>query len=180
MICSYCGAEVTDQKSTFCPRCGRPIAGPVLVTAPAATNDLSGVSGWLLLVCVALTIGIPLFTVYNWVKFLSLGIGHIPWSSILISIVMAAWSFTAGLFLWTVRPNAVRIAKAYFIAEMCLPFVFGLRLLFDLVSSRVEMSPWTVFAVFFRPLLLGGIGYLYLRRSRRVQATYSKAVSAAA
>jgi len=79
MICSYCGAEVTDQKSTFCPRCGRPIAGPVLVTAPAVTNDLRGVSGWLLLVCVALTIGIPLLTVYNWVKFLSLGIGHIPW-----------------------------------------------------------------------------------------------------
>jgi len=93
---------------------------------------------------------------------------------------MAGWSFTAGLFLWTVRPNAVRIAKAYFIAEMCLPFVFGVRLLFDLFSSRVEMSPWTVFAVFFRPLLLGGIGYLYLRRSRRVQATYSKAVSVSA
>jgi hypothetical protein len=111
-------------------------------------------------------------------KFFSLGIGQIPWSSIVISIVMAAWSFTAGLFLWTIRPNAVAVAKAYFIAEMLLPFVFGLRLLLEVVSSRVEMSPWTIFAVFFRPLLLGLIGFFYLQRSQRVRATYAKVTSA--
>ena len=93
---------------------------------------------------------------------------------------MASFSFIAGLFLWTVRPNAVSIAKAYFIAEMSLPVVFGARLLIEMASSRIEMSAWTIFAAFVRPILMALVGYLYLVRSKRVQATYSKAASAKA
>jgi zinc-ribbon domain len=184
MICGYCGAEVSDSSSKFCARCGRSleVSQPADVQVQHSTNsgNLNGVSGWLLLLCIALTLGIPFLTAYNWVKFSSRGIGQIPISSLAISIVMAAWSFTAGFLLWTIRPNAIRVAKAYFVAEMALPFVFGLRFLIELLSSRVEMSGWTIFAVFFRPLILGLIGYLYLQRSERVRATYARAASAAA
>ncbi len=181
MVCSFCGAEVSDQRSTFCGRCGRPLANAqpaVPATSISPSNALHGVQGWLLLLCIALTIGIPLLTAYNWSKIFSYGVTPFPWFSLGLSIVMALFSFFAGISLWTVRTNAVRIAKAYFITEMIVPFVFGARLLIEVATSRVEMSAWNIFAVFVRPILMAVIGYLYLTRSKRVQATYGKTLSA--
>ncbi|HZQ67758.1 MAG TPA: hypothetical protein VFA68_04490 [Terriglobales bacterium] len=130
------------------------------------------------MLCIALTIGIPLLTAYNWSKLFGIGVSPFPWFSLGVSVVMAGFSFIAGLFLWTVRPNAVPIAKAYFVAEMALPIVFGGRLLIEVASTRIEMSGWTIFAAFIRPILMAVTGYLYLVRSRRVRATYAKAAAA--
>ena len=143
------------------------------------SRDLRGVSGWLLLLCIALTIGIPLLTAYNWSKMIGVGLESFPWFSLLISIVMATFSFTAGVLLWRVLPHAVVVAKAYFLAEMALPVVFAARVLVEMASTRIEMSPWTIFAVFVRPILMAMLGYLYLAKSKRVRTTYSQASAAA-
>lgn len=188
MVCAYCGAEVSSSGSTFCARCGRSLevlqnaSVPAAVQAPASpgVTELRGVTGWLLLLCIGLTLGIPLLTAYNWSKIIGKGIEPFPWSSLLISIAMAGFSFVAGLLLWRVHPKAVPVAKAYFMAEMALPIVFGARLLIEMASSRIQMSPWTIFAVFFRPVLMALVGYLYLMKSKRVRATYSTAASASA
>lgn len=183
MVCGYCGAEVPDLGSTFCTRCGRSLQaaeGPSAVTPKPAATHLRGVSGWLLLLCIALTIGIPLLTAYNWSKIIGIGSESFPWFSLLISVVMATFSFIAGLFLWTIRKNAVPVTKAYFLTEMALPVFFGARLLIEMASTRIEMSPWTIFAVFVRPILMAVLGYLYLVKSKRVRATYSHASVAGA
>lgn len=188
MVCGYCGAEVPGSGSTFCSRCGRSLEIPKIATVPVAIQPLSspistelrGVGGWLLLLCIGLTVGIPLLTAFNWSRIIGKGIEPFPWSSLVISIVMATFSFIAGFMLWRIHPKAVPVAKAYFIAEMALPIVFGARLLIEMASSRIEMSPWTIFAVFFRPILMAVVGYLYLAKSKRVRATYSLAASASA
>ena len=180
MICGYCGAEVSDQRATFCARCGRAlehVQPAVLVPANPGSSDLYGVRGWLLILCIFLAVAIPLLTAYNWSKLFAFHVSPFPWFSLILSIVMALFSFFAGISLWTIRSNAVRIAKAYFIAEMVMPFLFGARLLIEITSGRVEMSPWNIFAVFVRPILMGLIGYFYLARSKRVHATYGDAAS---
>jgi hypothetical protein len=183
MACGYCGAEIADPSSTFCARCGRllEISQPVVQAAYAgALESLHGVAGWLLLLCIVLTIGIPLLTAYNWSKVIGIGIASFQWFSLLISIVMATFSFIAGLLLWRVHPRAVPVAKAYFVAEMALPIIFGARLLIEMASTRIQMSPWTILAAFVRPILMAMVGYLYLVKSKRVRATYSRASAAAA
>lgn len=183
MVCGYCGAEVSDRSATFCARCGRSLRAAQTAIAPVspppATDTPHGVAGWLLLLCVALAIGIPLLTAYNWSKVFSFSFSTFPWFSLGVSVVMASFSFIAGLMLWRMHPRAVPIAKAYFLAEMALPVVFGARLLIEMLSTRIEMSPWTIFAVFVRPILMALVGYLYLVRSKRVRATYSQATAAA-
>jgi len=181
MVCAYCGAEVSGQP-TFCPRCGRSLeaaqAGIAVAPALPATDTPHGVGGWLLLLCLALTIGIPLLTAYNWSKVFSFGFSNFPWFSLGLSVVMASFSFIAGVLLWKVHPRGLPVAKAYFVTEMALPVFFGARLLIEMLSTRIEMSAWTIFAAFIRPILMGLLGYLYLVRSRRVQATYSQARAA--
>ncbi len=141
-----------------------------------------GVRGWLLLLCVILTIFTPLSTFFN----LSYGYGQVsPYFDlypgllavsiidILLSSGLIIFSFYAGISLWRIKPNAVGTIKSfmlyllvYSILVFFLPFIAGLssgdtQIMFEsILGNSVRMWVWLA------------IWYNFINRSKRVKATY--------
>jgi hypothetical protein len=144
--------------------------------------ELYGVRGWLLLLCLLLTVIDPVVVlanlfaqtegareIYNkqpemFKVFVVTGV---------LGIALAVFSMYSGLSLWKIAPNAVRTARYYLVAEAAfsfvpffLPAVFGVPLsspegiqnlyIFNALATTAYASAW----------------YAYLSRSRRVRATY--------
>jgi len=100
------------------------------------------VGGWLLLLCLALTIFSPIRTVYNLVTtyeeinqlFTTYpGLQTVYYIDMVVSIVLMLFSIRAGYMLWNIKPGAVKIAKnylllflAYSVFAAFLPFTAGL------------------------------------------------------
>jgi len=144
--------------------------------------DYKTVGGWLLLLCIVLTIISPLRTIYN------LGTSYsethqyfsqFPGLSVIFSIdcifsaVVLFYGIRAGISLWKIKPGAVKMAKDYmyiflgysFIA-IFLPFMAGLP-----SASNEAMIPIVAKST-FQSLLFFGIWFSYLNKSQRVKATY--------
>jgi hypothetical protein len=152
--------------------------------ASQRTAEPRGVGGWLLLFCVLVTIIGPALSVF----FLSADLARIlaNWDGFqpaptfrLVKDVagfgLTAFSVYVGIGLWSVKPNAVRTAKALLIAALAYNVVtdfaclsLGTSVLFwiptptvgttveDLVGSAISFAIW----------------FTYLRESKRVKATY--------
>ena len=141
-----------------------------------------GVGGWLLLLCLSLTVFSPLLTLG------SLAVGFAESSKYfaqfhgllvinvvdtLLSVSLMAFSIYAGVRLWGIRPGAVRMAKifllcflAYLAVAAVLPFMAGL-------PSAANAAMIGVVAInTFRGVIYFAIWYSYLNTSKRVRATY--------
>ena len=141
-----------------------------------------GVRGWLLLLCLALTVFSPIATVFFLVANYQgaaqyfeqfPGLRLIGQIDIVLSVGMMAFSVYAGVGLWRKKHNAVRIAKAYLwtylgysIVASGLPFAAGLP------SSTHEAMIIEVVKNLFRALLFFALWYAYLNGSKRVKATF--------
>ena len=150
-------------------------------------SEKSGVGGWLLLLCFALTIGSPLSTLYNLITFynetatlfdLCPGLRNLLYIDGFLSVVLMALSIRAGIALWTIKQNAVKIAKNYFwifmgysVVAIFLPFTAGLP-----SEANDAMIP-EVIKGFVQSLIFFGIWYSYLKVSKRVKATYYSVMS---
>jgi hypothetical protein len=141
-----------------------------------------GVGGWLLVLCVILTIISPLTSLF------ALGTGFAETApafamfpglriimviDLVLSLGVVAFSIYAGIGLWTIRPGAVRTAKAYLITFLLyhgiasvLPFLAGLP------PEANEAMMKEVFKSVFRALIFFGVWFSYLNVSKRVKATY--------
>lgn len=146
-------------------------------------TQYKGVRGWLLLLCICLTILDPfsafmtLMAVTNAAKpyfdqypelFRLVLIGGV------CSTFLIVFSIYAGLSLWRVVPNAVTTAKRYFISafiyalfSMFLPVIVGVS-----EKSVPEFSQGASLNNIIVMVYLA-IWYLYLMRSKRVKATYT-------
>ncbi|WP_059424730.1 DUF2569 family protein [Sulfuricella sp. T08] len=196
MYCTQCGSEILIGAH-FCHKCGAavgstqasaillpPVVQPTVTKVATADATLKGVKGWLAFLCISLTILSPLSTIVEliraWEATASL-FSSFPSMRIMVSIetTMSIWlmafSFYAGSVLWSVKQNAVKIAKAYFLSRLAysiaLPFIFsGISDLPSEVSSvMVEELAKQAFLTF----MACAIWFTYLRRSKRVRATYS-------
>jgi hypothetical protein len=147
-----------------------------------ADAGLHGVRGWLLVLCLYLMALIPALAILGLIGAWQTA----PSSPILQSalaleavfeLALAGFSFYAGLMLYRVRPNAVSIAKVYFITILTLGLLglgivvlasFGQRS--DVAFSNMLRGPAAFAAI--RVVLLSLIWLVYLERSKRVRATY--------
>ena len=142
----------------------------------------ASVGGWLLLLCLGLTIFSPLLTLFNLVSTYTQteslysqypGLQTIFLIDLGLSCLLMFLSIRAGIALWSIKPGAVQTAKYYllillgysFIAAF-LPFMAGLP-----SSANDAMIPEVVKGC-VRSLLYFGIWYTYLNVSKRVNATY--------
>lgn len=141
---------------------------------PADTNPKSpqdrkykGVRGWLLLLAILLTVLNPiwllrtfLFTDFTLYRFADIG--------------LTCFALYAGLSLWTIRANAVRIARIYLVVQ--LAYSVGASLLALTLAASPEQR-LQVLGVVGRQVLgsyiFFAIWYEYLKKSKRVVATYS-------
>src|SRR5262245_42707181 len=94
-----------------------------VVTRPApAEPEYKGVGGWLLLLCLVLTVFNPLFTMRllapevreslsYFVQFPGLLVITVIYT--ILSLGIVAFSIYAGVGLWSIRPGAVQMAKRF-------------------------------------------------------------------
>lgn len=146
------------------------------------SESLAGVGGWLLLLCILLTIIQPAFAIftlsvsYNEVsQYYALfpGLKSNYELTIMIAVIMGILSIRAGIYLWQKLPEAVEVAKNYLklnlfvsIAVAFLPFTAGLPS--EMNSFLMSNTIYSIFGA----LVFFFLWHTYLNRSKRVKATY--------
>lgn len=164
----------------------------VVEAVPAATGVIpesqpryDRVGGWLLFFCVTLVILNPLttlgFTAYGVLSLLPM-LGDLPAIVTVVTVLDSALSLSlmgfslyAGISLWSLRPGAVRIAKAFLIAGAIYTVVSPLLWLLPGVPRDTSVSTLEGLLDSWRGLLYFAIWLNYLRMSKRVKATYGDA-----
>jgi hypothetical protein len=193
MKCPNCGKEADDEAG-YCWNCNgelRPRVGahntpyppredmdgadrrlghaadnsPAPVRSETAHSGVVG--GWLLYLCINLTILSPIMMIVQFVAGLS-GNGNMIEVLVLCLLTLgpAAYSIITGVRLWTVRRNAVRHAKGFFVVMACLNAI--LLAVVALTKSQ-NVSDYTMA---IRSLVSVAIWLTYLSRSVRVASTY--------
>ena len=147
-------------------------------------SDLFGVRGWLLLLCLYLLILIPVLAILGLIGAWQTAPSSPSLQSAIMlgtvfELALAGFAFYAGLMLYRLGPNAVAIAKVYFIAILTLGLIgLGSVLIVSLTQrsdtafSNTLRGP-AVFAA-IRQVLLSLAWLAYLQRSRRIRATYTR------
>jgi hypothetical protein len=151
-----------------------PRAATIEPTVPPA------VVGWLLFLCIILTLVFPATTLYRILaQTLPSLLGEQSPRSIFLLIVycvvsagLAVLSVIAGLKLWLVRPGAVRFARRWLWAYLIANFAyFGLW-----VSIAKRLTSLSLAAMGLNhvagPIASFAIWYFYLEHSKRVRETY--------
>jgi len=91
----------------------------------------------------------------------------------LIGTGLACFSVYAGILLWRVVPNAVTVAKRFLMTVLVVGLFQTLIAAGVALSSKEWGKPLAdAVGIAFRPLIYVGIWYSYLKRSKRVAATY--------
>lgn len=160
-------------------------AAPLEEMSPGAVSPRrKGVAGWLLLLCVSLTIINPLLSLADALATLQFWSAHTEEShalsrmlvaGVLMESALACFSLYAGFGLWGVSRGAVKMAKAYLLAHLAyavvtflLPLTAGLSTPDSLIMLRLG-ERWLL-----RSLIYVIICYAYLTKSERVEATYAE------
>ncbi len=150
-------------------------------------TGLYGVRGWLLLLCLYLMIVMPLIAVLGAIGALQRAatapaLQGALLTEVVLEIALAGLAAFAGWALYRMRPNAVKIAKVYFIIMLALS-IFGLGILLatapvlsqpqDNALFNTLRAPATVASI--RQAILSAVWLIYLQRSKRVRLTFPKA-----
>jgi len=193
MFCTQCGSEILSGAK-YCHNCGNTIAdtqqpkisptteSSAFMDVATDTTKLNGVKGWLLLLCVAMTILMPLFTLGN------LGLAWIAsklyldtFSSLhtlilvdsVLSIGLMVFSIYAGYALWSIKQNAVRTAKAYLLTTLAYSILMPMVII-GTSDPIMDNSIITEIGLkqAFSGIIAFAIWFTYLNRSKRVRTTY--------
>jgi hypothetical protein len=170
MDCRGCGASIKGNQE-FCANCGQTVAksNPLAPTNP----ELTGVAGWLLLLCVLLTIVLPLSNLYGTARSLRYHPDTVVLLFNAINVGLGILSLAAGVMLWRVRNHAVTVAKVFFV----LSPVHALGIFCLVVYSGHVADVRTLVVLGLRimalPFLFSLLWYWYLLGSQRVRNTYA-------
>ena len=189
--CSCCGAPGARRRVLRGP------AAPSLETLATLKLDYEEipphqdreqeVRGWLLFLCINLTLIIPFSSIYEASSALGM---YLPGASSLQLFIfrhspayhlgviaatsfLAIFSFYAGLCLWQLKPNAVKTVKLFLISQLLLMvLLITLRpvMVFPLGASPGSFANTIPRLIPF--LSYFGVWYAYLSFSRRVHLTY--------
>ena len=174
VYCNYCGSE-SPHDASYCSRCGRVLRPDLLAEIQrrnliaeqeeSARERYRGVGGWLLLFTLSLILFKPALIIVSFYN-------HFEPVNAIISAAIGGYGIYAGIELLVVKPHAVRDAKRYLLlvfAHNLLLLVLALSVISFGTDRKVtgsEVMP------FFRGMLSAGLWRSYLRRSKRVAATY--------
>jgi len=143
------------------------------------------VGGWLLLLCVGLTVLSPILVTIGIVRAYQVDspyFDRFPRLRVVLlvdtalRIALTVYGVWVGLRLWNVRPRAVQTATRYF--QVSLAYLVVAALLPFAAGLPPEANPPLAIAVARQtvPALIGvALWYAYLVRSKRVKATYPDA-----
>jgi hypothetical protein len=147
-----------------------------------------GVKGWLLFLCILLVVLIPIksvvFIAYYFAKlstlfrqYPSIVIPIIVYSA--LAVLMIGFSVYAGMALWTVRGNAVRVAKKFLIVFAAfsivdVAFVIFVPTFAGMPFTRAASLIPKALKEAFQQIIVLALCYAYLSSSKRVRATYQK------
>lgn len=156
----------------------------------AADESPRGVGGWLVFLCISLTILGPAFTIL----INAAALREVSWSALeqiprlglllrvilIIELWLVVYSMMAGLSLWRAQPCAVQRAKSFLrwlliarAVEVGLPFVMDLpEAAASVIAAESEKD-------LIRALIFVGIWHTYLNRSARVRNTFNDSDAAA-
>jgi len=181
-ICTKCGG-VHESQANFCPTCGIAISAPVGSERSPGANTLShdgtsltgpvvlsppvaGHRGWLLFLCVVLTIVMPISRLSEALTLFGTA-SPLEWISITQAVLLSysGWQLWRGKW-WAVRFAMFAIVFDYF-AEVA---VFVMLRMADLVPSP-GLNP-----IMFGGLWWVGTWLLYLNLSERVRATFRRPI----
>ena len=152
-------------------------------------KDYKGVRGWLLLLCVSLAILDPFAGFINIMAVTDTLKPYFEQDPALFKLVLIGgvcnicllvYSMYAGMSLWRIAPNAVMSAKRYLVVlfhysffSIFLPQLVGLS---EKTQTEIyKTSPINNLIV----MLYASAWYLYIRKSKRVRATYGESGSSA-
>lgn len=150
-------------------------------------KDYTGVRGWLLLLCLILTILFPLGGLINITAAINTPKSFFDQDPALFTFVfiggicnicLFVYSMYVGVSLWKVVPNAVASVKRYLLVlfhysffSIFLPQLVGL-------SEKVQTEIYTMYSLGRLIAMAEAFAwYLYLRKSKRVRATYGEGES---
>jgi hypothetical protein len=145
----------------------------------AKRKPQKGIAGWLLLLCLVLTVLFPagaisdLLTSYVQIKLDSQELTKFRIFEIIdsmLNIGITLFGIYAGISLWKLKSGAVGLAKKYLIIDLAyslatcfLPFLAGLPVqIFDTFLNETALFHVTLVIVW----------YLYLVKSKRVKETF--------
>ena len=183
MYCQKCGAP---EVESVCPRCGslapESIAERAAASRPLTVSSVappSGVMGWLLFLCLSLTILGPLVQGrIAWTALTNLATTPVTSNGTVLRLStvgaiyagLTAFSICAGLLLWLEEPRAVSVAKAYLLIAPTL--VIPLYAILTLAGLKVNLV-----RVVFGRLVYSIVWYTYLSTSKRVRETYFRSTA---
>jgi hypothetical protein len=146
-------------------------------------SSCKGVGGWLLLLCINLSILDPLANLSYLAITANVAKPYFDKYPQLLKLLLingtcgiglAVFSSYAGLSLWRCTPNAVAVAKRYlsaaFLYSFLSPFLPTLMGLQETLGSAISSNTFLNSALTMLYLVAW---YQYLRRSKRVRATYA-------
>lgn len=154
-----------------------------------AKERVSGVKGWLLLLCINLTIFIPASYLYQFNCVLDLFNSTqnkillllFKWLlaynvlTIATMLFLAIFSFCAGLRLWNIKSRAVNTAKVFLITQLLLIFI--ITIIRPIMTSTLDTRGKVFGAILISlipSLFQFALWYLYLTKSSRVLNTYGR------
>ena len=160
-ICPACGLLNAASASTC--DCGNSFekgatqaSNHLNVDRQGSSKQLSGVGGWLLLLCLILCV----FSPAGWLILLLAR----PQLRLLPVGAVIAYGIVAGYKLWKIRPRAVRFARTFLIVNIsvnaCIALVMAIFVSPVAASRDMGTIVWST------------IWLLYLRRSARVANTF--------
>lgn len=142
----------------------------------------SGVRSWLLLLCVIITIGVPLHTLYNLFTSYQVSFQYFQISpnferyfyiDLVLSLIIIALSLRAGIALWTLKSGAVRTAQKYlFILLIYTVITVFLPITVGIYTEVNELLIIEIIMSCLQSIVFFGVWYSYLNVSTRVKATY--------
>ncbi|MGH8551018.1 MAG: DUF2569 family protein, partial [Methylococcales bacterium] len=157
-------------------------------STPASSSETvessyKGVGGWLLFLCLSLTIFNPLGALlkfFSTIQEISKYGSTMPNLSGMVvidgilSAVLMIFSVNAGLALWRVQPEAVQLAKRFLLVVLAYQAV-AVVLVFMMVPTTVSSNRLAdaIVPEIARALFYFTVWYSYLSVSKRVRATYT-------
>jgi hypothetical protein len=151
-------------------------------TAPIA--PYKGVKGWLLLFCVSITILDPIAAVVNLFIVADLTKPLFEKSPALLRLVSVSGTFTigltvfgiyTGLSMWKVLPGAVKMGRMYLLSVFYYSiFAIYLPSLMGITGDSLKELRDASLINNIRTIIYIAVWYIYLKRSKRVKATYGE------
>jgi hypothetical protein len=149
---------------------------------PSPAEAPRGVGGWLLLFCVTLTLLMPAATIIaTWISWPEAevlaewpGLTRALWFSLAGEALIHLYAIRTGILLWREAPGSLARAKRFLLAllgwRVAAPFLLtGLAQLPDFAAEAMLAEGLKDSA---RTAGFVAAWWLYLRRSKRVAATY--------